>query len=971
MSDTQRVYQIKIDGINESIKGVESLGDNVAKTGNAWKDTQKALKDVKAEMAGLDKSSDEWKQLAKVAGDYKDKLDDINQAARRFASDTKGLDDAINIGQSITSVYGLAEGAMSAFGVSTEDAVEAIQKMQSAMSILQSLKALQETLRGSSATADMFTKAMNLMSVALGKGSTASKVLRGAMLAIPLMLIITLVTELVLHWDELVGWFTKTFPALKNLTTWFNKVKGAVAGVSNAVWTTIKSFSNLGSVVKALLSGDWDKAVEIVKNSLNNITNAYQKGYADELASIEEGVTLKQVEENNKRTKHQLDMLKAQKGNAAKYSKEGIALQKKDFEERKKLAKGNKDELNKIAVEEASFYRECQESKSAAARKAAADAKKAAKEAADAEKKAADEEKKARDKSYKAEVALAKSTLEYNIKAKELDIDAVQERVKLYSTGPVEKYEAAIILLNARNKELIELQRQLKTYDYFDEYRNNIDETATSLKVFMDAMNDIVDKSKAWGKVVSTEMFADFAKQNKIFENLTEDQFKYLYSIYIKYIKDGLNKTKDVVADVQSVEKAALAKEMEGIEKTSLKYELEQDKKSVAAQSLVKGLNTLWDNYLLHVKKVYGEDSKEYLEAQKKKRQATQKTIDNASTVNKKKSKTKKDDVNGGFGVDDQTNWSSLWDKDSPVFENLMNLDDLLFENVLNPIGDAFSTLLEFQIEEAQAALDEATEMHDASVEKVQESQSKIEELNEKMKNSSGSQLEAYKQQQADEMLLMAQREAEEKRLAREKEKREKELERKQKQQKKLDLKMTLATSLANTAEGVTKALTWGFPLGTIFAAIIGAMGAVQIATITKQISKLADGGVLGGREHKDGGNPIPSMGVEVEKGEAVINKRSTAKYLPLLDAINAEGNGGKHTLLQSSGNVIRKYADGGVLNYQRIAQNLDSVNQTKLIQTAIGDIDFHPVVEVVQIAKGINQLTEVRQLAGGSSPLN
>lgn len=949
----QKTYSIKIDGINESIKGVESLGSNVAKTGDAWKDTQKALKAVKAEMAGLDKSSDEWKKLAKTAGDYKDKLDDINQAARRFASDTKGLDDAINIGQSITSVYGLAEGAMSAFGVSTEDAVAAIQKMQSAMSILQSLKTLQDTLRGSTATSEMFTKAMNLMSVALGKGSTASKVLRGAMLAIPLMLIITLVTELVLHWDELVGWFTKTFPALKNLTTWFNKVKGAIAGVSNAVWTTIKSFSNLGSVVKALLSGDWDKAVEIVKNSLNNITNAYQKGYADELASIEEGVTLKQVEENNKRTKHQLDMLKAQKGNAAKYSKEGIALQKKDFEERKKLAKGNKDELNKIAVEEASFYRECQESKSAAAKKAAADAKKSAKEAADAEKKAAEEAKKARDKSYKAEEALGKSTLEYQIERKKQDIEYYKNGMKLYETGPVDKYLAEVNKLNEASKELVTLQRQLKLYDYFNDYRSNIDETATSLDNFMKGINTLVDEFKASGKVISVDEFAIFAKGIDQFSNLTEDQFKYLYHIYIDYLKDGLNKAEDTAADVLSVQKESLNKEMEGIEKNTLQYELSEDKKSEATQILVQKLNTQWDNYLEHVKQVYGEDSKEYLEAQKKKQQDP--------VVGKKR---KRDDDNpfmDSYG-EDEDGPGVDWDE---IGKRIEQAYDAYAAPIVEGLGDSIHMMMEFAIEEAEAALEEATEIHDNAVEKVSESKDRLSELNEKMKNSSGAQLEAYKQQQADEMLLMAQREAEEKRLQKEKEKREKELEAKKKKQRKLELQQQLSEAIVSGALAVINGLATKpfLPVGIAMGALAGVMTAVQIATITKQMSKLADGGLLSGPSHSQGGIAVGNTGIEVEGGEYVVNKRSVKKYLPLLQAINEEG-----AMHKTRANQIGKFADGGQLNYQRIAQNLDSVNQTKLIQTAIGDIDFHPVVSVVDINRGQKNYAEVRQLSGAKN---
>ena len=182
-------------------------------------------------------------------------------------------------------------------------------------------------------------------------------------------------------------------------------------------------------------------------------------------------------------------------------------------------------------------------------------------------------------------------------------------------------------------------------------------------------------------------------------------------------------------------------------------------------------------------------------------------------------------------------------------------------------------------------------------------------------------------------------------------------------------MKVQLIESIVNTALAVTKTFSaYPMPFAAILGGIVSALGAIQQAIIIKQMSKLASGGVLGGREHKDGGNPIPSMGVEVEKGEAVINKRSTAKYLPLLDAINAEGNGGKHTLLQSSGNVIRRYADGGVLNYQRIDDNFNQLNGTAAIANAIGSIDFHPVVAITDINRGQKNLVEVRELAGASN---
>lgn len=962
----QKTYSIKIDGIEQNIKNVESLGENVSKTGNAWKDTQKALKAVKSEMAGLDKSSDQWKQLAKVAGDYKDRLDDINQAARRFASDTKALDDAINIGQSLTSVYTLAEGAMSAFGFSTDGVVESIQKLQGAMAIIQSLQSLQNTLRGSTATTDLLTKSIGLMTKGMQGASLGAKALRIALASIGIGIIIGLVSELVMHWEDLVEWFDKTFPAVKKVGGVMNGLKATIMGLGKAIinWC-VNPLKTMADVIKKLFSGDFEGAVKAatdgIKNQFSGTAKAFKDGFQSQVEKGLEEISLKTLQETNKQTKYHLDMLKAQKGNQARFSKEGIALQKKDFEERKRLAKGNKEELNKIALEEATFYREMQENKTAAAKKANAERTKLAKQAADEQKKADEAAKKAAEYKAKADEALYRSTAEYLIKQQEQLVDYYNAEVKLYSAGPVEKYQEAVAKVNEETKKLVTLQRQLHLYDFFNDYRQNIDASTTSLNDFMANMNVLVEQFKLFGDKVSVEEFGVIAKQLSMFSNLTEDQLKYLYHIYIDYLKDGFTKTKETTADIKKVQEEQLKKEMEGIEKTTLQFELESDKKSDKAVSLVKILNKQWDNYLEHVKQVYGEDSKEYLEAQKKKQQAVGKnSFDNQSPINQGESKTKGDKLNGGFGFDD-TNWKALWDTDSPAWQNIMKLNDLLFENVFDPINDAFQTMLEFQIEEAQEALDEATEMHDKSVEKVQASQDKINELNEKMKNSSGAQLEAYKQQQADEMLLMAQREAEEKRLAREKEKKEKELERKQKQQRKLDLQMSLITGIANTAESVTKALTWGFPLGVIFAAIVGAMGAIQTAIIAKQMSKLADGGLLQGKSHSQGGIPVGNTGIEVEGGEYVINKRSTAKYLPLLQALNEEGARKK-----TVANQLGKMANGGQLNYERIDSNMNSVDTNKVIERTISSIDMHPQVSVVDINRGQKNLTQVRQMAGG-----
>lgn len=964
----QKEFNIKINGIKEGIDGASTLrskldnaSQGVTDYSKAMREASKEVRAIQGQMVGLDKSSRQWKELAKQAGDYKDRIDDIRQATARYASDTKALDDVINLAQSTTSAFGILQGVMNEFGVESEEAAEAIKKLQATMTILTSLQSLQNSLRGSSATATLLTKAMNLLTLGMNGASTASKALRLALASIGIGLVITAVTLLVEHWEDLCNWFDKSFPLFKRCGGFMNTLEAAAIGLGKAVLNWIVNpFKTVAEVFKNLFAGEFEAAMKAAQNGIKQqfqgTVDAFNKAFKEQVNKGQEEITLKQIEEENKRTKHNLDMLKAEKGNAAKYSKEGIALQKKDFAERRKLAKGNQDELNKIAVDEANFYRECQESKSAAAQKAAKSAsdaqKKAAKERADADKKAAEDAKKAAEFSAKAEEAFYRSTVEYKIKEQEQLIEYYKAGMELYSAGPPEKYSNELKHVNEETAKLVELQRQLHLYDFFNDYKDNIDASATSLNGFMANMNVLVEQFKLFGDKVSVEEFNIFAKQLSMFSKLTDDQLKYLYHIYIDYLKDGLTKAKTTEEDILSVQEKALAKEMEGIEKTTLQYELSEDKKSEATQALAQTLKAQWDNYLEHVKKVYGEDSKQYLEAQKKKQQAT------AQLDPKKKSS------GGNQFIDLEDNGGVNWGN---IRKGVEDAFDAYVFPVVDGLSDTIGMMMDIAIEEAEEALEEIEELYDAAQEKTDKSRERLSELETAMATANGGRLEQLKQEQAEEIQLMLEREAEEKRLEKEKEKREKELEKKKKQQRKLELRVQMVEALASGAlAAINGFATKPFiPVGLAMGALATTLTAVQLGIMAKQMSKLADGGMLQGASHAQGGIPIGNTGIEVEGGEYVINKRSTAKYLPLLQALNEEG--ARH---KTRANQIGKYADGGQLNYQRIDDNFNQLNQGVQLRSALESINFTPVVEVVEVAKGLNNLSAVRESAGGSSLL-
>ena len=132
-----------------------------------------------------------------------------------------------------------------------------------------------------------------------------------------------------------------------------------------------------------------------------------------------------------------------------------------------------------------------------------------------------------------------------------------------------------------------------------------------------------------------------------------------------------------------------------------------------------------------------------------------------------------------------------------------------------------------------------------------------------------------------------------------------------------------------STAQGIMKAvasspLTGGLP----FSAIVAAMGAVQAGAVLAQpLPKASKGLLLKGKSHAMGGIPI-----EAEGGEAIINKRSTSMFTPLLSAINQAGGG------VSLGN------DGGFAS--RRAENLANKDMSEGLANALSKIKIFTAVE-------------------------
>lgn len=150
----------------------------------------------------------------------------------------------------------------------------------------------------------------------------------------------------------------------------------------------------------------------------------------------------------------------------------------------------------------------------------------------------------------------------------------------------------------------------------------------------------------------------------------------------------------------------------------------------------------------------------------------------------------------------------------------------------------------------------------------------------------------------------------------------------------------TIQTYLAATNAYAAAAKIDPIFLAPTMAGLAIAAGFANIAKIEAvEPPKAARGMLLNGNSHAQGG-----IKIEAEGGEAIINKRSTAMFLPQLSAINEAGGGVKF----ASGGITPSYNTIGSNNiiksvdtsYIMMQRLIDNINQTKVV-AVVDDINI------------------------------
>ena len=1115
----QQELILQYSALNKELKDFDaSLGNhqrNVGDYKNSIKEAAEELRDIGAEANEAQErlaqmiyegkgGTKEFEELAKKAGELKRADELADQAMERHISTMKGLDDVINIAQSATAAFELYTGAMSAFGLESEGATEAMQKMMSAMSIIQSLQTLQESLTGNTASATLLSKALKAtgvelvqtqmsaikataaqegLSTAQKAGAVASKTLGLALKAIPLMFIIGLVATLVTHWQDIVGWFEKTFPILKSMGGAMNALKGVIVGVGKAVvqWL-VNPFETFAKVIKRIMAGDFtgavQEAVNGVKKQFTGLASAFKDGFQSQVQRGMEDMTRKAASEMDKTLTHQKNMITKQKNADGTYRKEYIEANKKMFANRKKMYQKDSDEYRKVLEEEAAFNQQIEDAKTGAVKKSSSERIKATKDVAQETKKlikdAEEELKRYNDATYEFGVNMLN---EQSIRYKQEE--RLQKRkLESYSSGPIERYMEGLTKLaeiqskidsiestkeiDAISKALADniknldktseawqrfekaqyeaiKKQHLEAGDSLEEAEKEAKETASDMlniwSLMFDEMNDMSEQEKyalfdSLGykeqiqeeivklsvatsekeaaearkrlNILKTEqanIYNSWQKVNNIILQAQDDKNAYLIESQNKILTVMKNELDDFTNDVERSYEGLMKRlkevNVEPVAKDNIWGKLfgaVDEKKTLEKYNSIKELwtsaykeiqNVLkksehnWEIYVGYVAHVYGEDSIQYKKATQEKMDALEKLKKKAIEVGKVASAPTS--MNGDLNADGTSDTPSgnTTSRGGSMQQGLGKFNEFfskINDTLLAPAMDTFTMFMDFAIEETAQRLEQVQELHDKALDKVNESSDKIKELNENLRDSGDDNMEATKQQLADEQLLYAQRLAEERKLADE----EQALKNKQAQQeaaaRKMELRYQMVMAIANTAQGASKALaTWGWPLGAIFAGIMTALGAVQVALIAKQIGaikpvKYADGGIINGKPHSQGGVRVGNTNIEVEGGEMVISKKNTERYKDVLYKINSNDPSVRYlqgSTRQYADTKIRKYASGGELNFDMADESLRTQQDTSKLMAAIGSINMNPIVTVKDIWKAEDRLVKVRALSG------
>lgn len=271
-------------------------------------------------------TSVEAANAAKKAAELKDRIQDAKNLTAAFNPEAKFA----AIGQAVSAAAGgftAFQGALGLAGVESENLQKQLLKVQSALALSQGLEQLGGLADALKNVKSIGVSTFNSIKTAIGSTGIGLFVIAAG--------------TIYAYWEDITNSLKKSFPAFENIGTIFNKIKEIAFGVGSAITNFIVSpFKAIGK----LLQGDFQGALNEIKHGIDVVGN-YQKGALDERQSQQDDANKKRLESLIKQKDNEIEIEKAK-------GRDTYKLELENYKRKKELAKGNKDELDKIRQEE-------------------------------------------------------------------------------------------------------------------------------------------------------------------------------------------------------------------------------------------------------------------------------------------------------------------------------------------------------------------------------------------------------------------------------------------------------------------------------------------------------------------------------------------------------------------------------------------------------------------------------------------
>jgi hypothetical protein len=825
---------------------LEGLGQAAGGAEAKHKTLKGELRELKAAMAAMEEAgqgdTQEFINMAVRAGELEDQIGDVSARVRVLASDTKYIDAGVEALTALAGGFAAAQGAAALFGGENEEVNKTIQKVTGAMAVLQGIQAVANALNKDSTLSVLLNtraRAGQVVATTALTGATAAEA--GATVAATAA--------------------TKGFTA----ALLQNPVTAIVVG--------------LAALVSALIAftGSSDDA-EVATKRLNDALEAQKLLLDLDEASLKRRTDLL-VAQAKAQGKAESDITKiegealAERINIRRAALEEFLKQYNDQDNRRKLsAEDNKkleDELITRQEQLADDENEIRIKRIERDKQQKDELKEAEKKAIEEAKKSAEERKKILEQQIKFTSELEKARVE----AITDSYDKERAQATANANEQIAQLQAEKALSEKAEKDKQALIKQIRAN--LKKEINDIDtkEAADTAAIQLKAQQITINaREEGIVKEIETIRLGYEERKNEI-----REQFKNETGLRDELI----NQLND--AQIREQKQAADKFKLETIAKEEERAVLEVE---TAAKFLpnLPGIEEKKQVEILKVKIRFAEQARQLLIDQGNAETSTA-VLQATKTVQDLKKQlgvaieTEKD-ANGGVDWFDLLGLGELTDKQRSAVTD-----------AARAMLDSVMQITDFIVDQYQRQIDKKQEVIDQIDDSIDELEEQLEKEQDLREQGLANNVDAV------------QSEIDEKKKAREEEvKQAEELQQKQIALQKAQLAIDTAVQASNLITASAKIFNAlasipfvGVPLAI---ATIGLMTGAFITAKVKAFQMVNDqkqtfgeGGYIDGNSHTQGGRKYRAVDgsgvVELEGGEYVTNRKSTAKYADLLEAIN------------------------------------------------------------------------------------